>query len=149
MAVGRKNTPLADPFKLTMLIFAVIAFMYFTGEVLKPLALSVLLSFALAPAARLLERCGLPRAAAVVLTVVLSLGLLGGIGYIVGQQLTSLARQLPDYQENIETKLSKVISPGQQSAAGRLRDLADEVTAKMEKPPASKPGGATPIQKVE
>ena len=46
----------ADPFKLTMLIFAVIAFMYFTGEVLKPLALSVLLSFALAPAVRLLER---------------------------------------------------------------------------------------------
>ncbi len=28
-----------------------------------------------------------------------------------------------------------MIKPGQQSAAGRLRDLADEVTAKMEKPP--------------
>ena len=28
------------------MVFAVIAFMYFTGEVLKPLALAVLLSFA-------------------------------------------------------------------------------------------------------
>ena len=127
-----QKTPLAtDPFRMTMLIFAVIAFMYFTGEVLKPLALSVLLSFALAPAARLLERCGLPRVAAVVLTVVFSLGLLGGIGYVVGQQLTSLAKGLPDYQENIEIKLSKVINPGQKSTAGRLKDLADEVTAKM------------------
>jgi predicted PurR-regulated permease PerM len=94
------NTRLdADPFRLTMLIFAIIAFMYFTGEVLKPLALSILLSFALAPAARLLERCGLPRVAAVVLTVVVTLGFLGGIGWVVGQQLTSLAKGLPDYKD--------------------------------------------------
>ena len=65
-----------DPFRVTMMIFAAIGFMYFTGEVLKPLALSVLLSFALAPVANLLERCRLPRAAAVILTVVLSLGVL-------------------------------------------------------------------------
>ena len=84
MTTPHKTSLAADPFRMTMLIFAIIAFMYFTGEVLKPLALSVLLSFALAPAARLLERCGLPRAAAVVLTVVLSLGLLGVIGYVVG-----------------------------------------------------------------
>ena len=50
MAVRRKTPALADPFKLTMLIFAVVAFMYFTGEVLRPLALSVLLGFALVPA---------------------------------------------------------------------------------------------------
>ena len=149
MANAHKNSLGNDPFRMTLLIFAIIAFMYFTGEVLKPLALSVLLSFALAPAARLLERCGLPRAAAVVLTVALSLGLLGGIGYVVGQQLTSLAKLLPDYQGNIEAKLSRVIDPEKPSTAGRLKDLADEVTAKMETPPTSKPGEAVPIQKVE
>ena len=57
LAAQRKTSTPADPFKITMLIFAIIAFMYFAGEVLKPLALSVLLSFALAPVARL------PRAA--------------------------------------------------------------------------------------
>ena len=98
------STP-ADPFKLTLLIFAVIAFLYFAGEILRPLALSVLLSFALAPGTRLLERLRLPRAAAVALTVLVALVLLGGIGYIVGQQLTSLANRLPDYQQNIEEKL--------------------------------------------
>ncbi len=143
------NSLRTDPFQMTLLIFATIAFLYFTGEVLKPLALSVLLSFALAPAARLGERFGLPRVAAVVLTVVLSLGLLGGIGYVVAQQLTSLAIRLPDYQENIEVKLNRVIKPGEQTAANRLKDLADRVTAKMEKPPAPQPGGETPIQKVE
>src|ERR1700729_2224964 len=93
MTATRRASLATDPFRMTMLIFASIAFMYFTGEVLKPLALSILLSFALAPAARLLERCGLPRAASVVLTVVISLGLLAGIGYVVGQQLTSLAKR--------------------------------------------------------
>src|SRR5437667_10920420 len=104
MASSRKAATPADPFQLTILIFAVIGFLYFTGEVLKPLALSVLLSFALAPAVRLLERFGLPRTGAVVLTVVITLGCLGGIGYVVGQQLNSLAKRLPDYQENIQTR---------------------------------------------
>src|SRR4051794_39305223 len=148
MASQRKTPTLADPFKLTLLIFAVIAFMYFTAEVLKPLALSVLLSFALVPMVRLLERRGLPRAASVVLTVVVSLGLLGGIGYLVGQQLTTLATRLPDYQGNIEKKLSGVFQPGQRSTGDRLKDLADQVTAKMEERSAAERGEATPIQKV-
>jgi predicted PurR-regulated permease PerM len=148
MAAQRKTSALADPFKLTLLIFAVIAFMYFTAEVLKPLALSVLLSFALVPAVRLLERRGLPRAASVVLTVVVALGLLGGVGYLVGQQLTTLANRLPDYQGNIEKKLSGVFRPGQRSAGDRLKDLANQVTAKLEEPPAEK-SEATLIQKVE
>jgi predicted PurR-regulated permease PerM len=126
----------ADPFKLTFLIFAVIAFLYFTGEVLKPLALSVLLSFALAPVVRLLERRGLPRAAAVVLSVVVTMGLLGGIGFVVGRQLTALANRLPGYQGNIEKKLRLVIRPDQESAADRLKGLAEHVTAKLEKRPA-------------
>jgi predicted PurR-regulated permease PerM len=87
--------------------------------------------------------------AAVVLTVLITLGLLAGIGYVVGQQLTALANRLPDYEQNIETKLSRVIKPEQESTADRLKDLADHVTAKIEKPPSSNPGEEVPIQKVE
>ena len=54
MTIPDKPARRTDPFRVTMMIFSVIGFMYFTGEVLKPLALSVLLSFALAPAASLL-----------------------------------------------------------------------------------------------
>ncbi len=125
MASKEKFARLSDPFKLTLLIFAIIAFMYFAGEVLKPLALSVLLSFALAPAVRYLERLGLPRPPAVILTVVVTLGLLGGIGYVVGEQLSSLANMLPGYQENIEQKLTRVFKPGEQSTASRLSGLAE------------------------
>ncbi len=151
MAAARKNSTLSDPFQLTMLIFAIIAFMYFTGEVLKPLALSVLLCFALAPAVRMLERVGLPRVAAVVVTVLVALATLGGVGYVVGRQLTSLANRLPDYQDNIENKIRGVIKPGEQSATDKLKNLAAQVTAKMEEPPAAASGSndAAPIQRVE
>jgi predicted PurR-regulated permease PerM len=145
----RRIYTLADPFKLTILIFTIITFMYFAGEVLKPLALSVLLSFSLAPGVRLLERLGLPRVAAVVMTVLITLGLLAVIGYVVGQQLTSLANRLPDYQQNIETKLRGVIKPEQESTTDRLKNMAEQVTAKMEKPPSSGSSGEVPIQKVE
>src|SRR5688572_19991611 len=94
------------PVIITFLILAVVAFMYFAGEVLKPLALAVLLSFALAPFARFFERRGLPRAVAVVVTVVLALGVLGGVGFVVGQQLADLARVLPDKQKQIEDRLA-------------------------------------------
>ena len=151
MSQQRKTTTLTDPFQLTMLIFAVIAFLYFTGEVLKPLALSVLLSFALVPVVRLLERRGLPSAVAVALTVVLALGLMGGIGYVVEQQLTTLATRLPDYEENIEKKLSGMFKqlPEQQSAGNRLQDLARRVSAKLEEPPLPGTDKVPPIQKVE
>ncbi len=41
MTTPQKTALGSDPYRMTMLIFAVIAFMYFTGEVLKPLAQSV------------------------------------------------------------------------------------------------------------
>jgi predicted PurR-regulated permease PerM len=127
-----KTPARVDPFKITLLIFAIVAAMYFTGEVLKPLALSILLSFALVPVTRFLERHGLPRVVAVVLTVVLALGALGGIGFIVGQQLTALADLLPGYQRNIEAKVNSFIKPGQQTTVDRLEEMAERVTAKIQ-----------------
>ncbi|WZO95887.1 AI-2E family transporter [Isosphaeraceae bacterium EP7] len=143
MASSKNASSLSDPYKLPMLIFAIIAFMYFSAEVLKPLALSVLLSFALAPAVKFLERRRFNRVFAVVLVGTLTLVSLGGIGYVVGQQLTSLADKLPDYQDNIEAKLSGVLHPGQQSSLDKVTSLANRVTAKMEGAPTTSAAPAT------
>ena len=60
MAAQRKPFSMDHPVVITLLIFAIIAFMYQAGEVLKPLALAILLSFALVPISKLLERTGCP-----------------------------------------------------------------------------------------
>lgn len=159
MTERRDSSRSIDSFRLSMLIFTIIAFMYFTGPVLKTLTLSILLSFALAPVVRLLERAKLPRALAVILTVLFTLGALGGVGYLVGHELTSLVKRLPDYQENIAIKLNRVLKPAEQSAAARLKSFADDVKASMEatsaagrdvdeKPPAPVAAPA-PVPRVE
>lgn len=135
MANAPRPTPvLDDPFKLTLLILAIIAFMDFAAEVLKPLALAILLSFALAAPVRWLGRVGVPRLVAVVLTAVLALGALGELGYVVGEQLTTLANELPDYQSNIEAKLSRVWSSARPSAVEKLSKMSDEVVARLNQP---------------
>ncbi len=147
--IDRKDSKKTSSSELTLLIFGIIAFMYFTGELLKPLALSVLLSFALTPAARLLERLGLPRTAAAVTSVLIVLLCMGGIGYVVGEQIVSLADRLPNYQENIERKLRRVINPEQQSTADRLSNMMDQMTAKLEKPRGDRSGQLAPLPKVQ
>ncbi|MBX6313261.1 MAG: AI-2E family transporter [Isosphaeraceae bacterium] len=123
------------PVVVTFLIIAIVASMALAAEVLKPLALAILLSFALAPLTRFLERRGLPRVLSVVLTVVLALGALGGIGYAVEKQLTALANELPRYQGNIEGKLQRLIKPHQETALTKANKVAQDVAAQLSEPP--------------
>jgi predicted PurR-regulated permease PerM len=134
MSVRRNTFRLDHPIVITFLIFAVIGFLALASDFLKPLALAVLLSFALAPLASFLERRGVPQKAAVILTVLLALGTLGGITYQVGEQLTKLAndtRSLSRYTENIKTKLSG-LQPSQENALNRIVKVGRSVTGVLE-----------------
>ena len=128
--------------------FATVAFLYFAGEVLKPLALSVLLAFALVPASRLLERIGFPRSAAVVLTVLSVLGFIGVGGSFVAREFASLAAKLPDYQENIELKVGTLVHWRTSATGERLSAMVKEVTTKMEKPRPANSEEAMPTPRV-
>jgi len=97
----------------------VVVVLYFGRDLLVPLVLAVLLSFVLAPLVRLLRRAAIPRAAAVVFTVLLACTVVVAIGGLVGRQATLLAENLPSYQATIRQKLS-----GLQSAGGLLDRLA-------------------------
>ena len=83
----------------------IIAGLYFGREILVPLALALLLGFLLDPIVAWLKRLGLPRLAAVVVVVALSLGAIGLAGIALGNQVSSLSQQLPTYQSNILSKL--------------------------------------------
>lgn len=131
---ARRNTFSMDhPIVLTFLIFAVIGFMSLAAEVLKPLALSILFCFALTPLSRVLERRGISRVPATVLTVVLSLGLLGVTAYVVEGQLVSLANKLPEYEDQILKKIS-VLKPKQETALDRVNNVAEKVASTLDTP---------------
>jgi len=132
----RKASVMSHPVVVTFLIMAIVGAMSIAAEVLKPLALSVLLSFALTPLATLLERrLRLPRAAAVVTTVLLALGTIGGIGYVVVEQLDVLAKRLPDVQPNIEKKL-QIFHSDKKSGLAQGAKMLGEVAKKLDAPDA-------------
>src|SRR5215218_1842633 len=96
--------------RLTLLSsFAIIiAALYFAKEVLIPLALGIMLSFLLAPLVTRLQRWGLNRISGVVIVITVLCAAFGGLGFIVFGQVNDLARKLPQYQSNIEEKVTWV-----------------------------------------
>ena len=110
----------------------IIAGLYFGREILVPLALALLLAFALDPIVGWLKRLGLPRIAAVIVVVALSLGGIVLAGIALGNQVSSLSKELPTYQSNILRKLrdlrASALGPGMLDGAVRtLKVVKEEV----------------------
>src|SRR5688500_1568954 len=85
-------------------VLVVVGALSLAKEVLIPFALAALLSFLLAPVAARLERF-LGRTVGVVVVVLFACGGLGGLGWLLANQLTDLASMLPHYRHNITAKL--------------------------------------------
>jgi predicted PurR-regulated permease PerM len=88
----------------------IIATLFFGRELLVPLALAALLTFMLAPLVTRLER-RLGRVASVLLVVITMCAATGGAGWVLTRQAVDLANQLPNYKENIRTKLKSIQVP--------------------------------------
>ena len=93
-AAGKPSTVVG-----TVVIGAVvIVALYFGRDVFVPMALAILLSFALAPPALLLRRCHFGRVPSVVAVVVVTFIAISGLGVLIGGQFAYLADNLPQYR---------------------------------------------------
>jgi predicted PurR-regulated permease PerM len=121
----------------------VIVALYFGRAVFVPLALAVLLSFALAPLVMRLRRWRFNRVLSVLAAVIIAFSIITGLGVLVGSQIAQLAGQLPEYQTNIVQKIQSLRGQtGVGGAVGRatavLKNLGDEI-AKPEGAANTKP----------
>lgn len=89
-------------------VVLVIGVLYAAQDVLLPIAVSVLLAFVLTPLTAWLERLALPRVAAVLAAVTLAFAILGGIAWLVTDELVDLARDVPKYQQTLVEKIRRV-----------------------------------------
>ncbi len=122
---------------------AVIATMYFAKEILIPLAIAVLLTFVLAPPMRLLRNLGLGRIPAVTVVVLGAFLLILGIGTFLGQQVTDLAKQLPQYQFQIQGKIQSLSEATSGGIFERLSGLLDRLNRQLSTRPPSGPNQAS------
>jgi len=115
----------------------IIASLYWAQAVLIPVALAMLLTFLLSPVVGTLERIALGRLPSVILVVVLTFSLLGGIGWIVTLQFASLANELPNYTVNIRQKIADVRGAGRGGALEKVQQTVEDVKTEMQKGDAS------------
>lgn len=120
----------------------VVAALYLGKEVFVPLVLAILLSFVLSPVVTLLRKARLPRVAAVILSVLMALALIGSAATIIGRQVADLAVKLPTYQATVEQKLGGL----QEGFLGRANSLIRSATHQIENAThqASAPPNAAP-----
>ena len=101
----------------------VVAALYFTREVLVPIALAVLLSFVLSPLVRSLQRLRLPRWLAVVGAVGVALSIALSLATMVVIEVNQLANDLPRYQSTLAEKIHKLRD--QVGSVGVLKNASD------------------------
>jgi len=119
----------------------VVAALYFGQEVLLPVTVAVLLSFVLSPLVNGLRKLHVPHVVAVVFSVTVALGLIGGVAALVGSQLVDVAADLPRYQSTVEAKIDTVRG----ATVKRLSSFATSMRGALHEAP-QQPSSAPPTE---
>lgn len=127
------------PSKLFVPVTAIVTIgaLYLGQAILIPIALAGLFSFLLAPIVRRLYRWHLPWSASVVVVVVLAWAMVIGLGYVVTNQMVSVAAKLPEYQGNITKKLKSLRQ--ETSGLARVSQSVQQLQAELVDATASQP----------
>jgi predicted PurR-regulated permease PerM len=125
----------------------VITGLYVGREVLLPLALAVLLSFVLTPMLLLLRRLKFPRVLSVLIVVSFFFGLIFAVGWLMTQQASQLAEELPRYEGVLADKIralrySAASGPVLENATDALKGLQRELSNPKAEPMADSSGPA-------
>src|SRR3954468_4586909 len=105
------------PFFWLATLVLVVGILALARTVLVPLALAILIAFALTPAVRALER-HLGRALAVTLVVVATIGMVVSFGYLLERQLVDLSGQMSRYSDSMKRKMATLRPSAQGGLAG-------------------------------
>ena len=129
--------------------------LYVAKAIFIPLAVAVLLTFVLAPPARLLRQWGVPRIPAALTVVLLAFISIMGSVLALGQQLNQLASELPKYEYTITHKIqnirSAVANVGTLQSMSKLLNHVNQEISPKEGASASHPEQPQPtsVQVVE
>ena len=108
------NQPIAPAITVTgapsaMLAGVIVVFVLYVGQdLLVPLALSILLSFVLAPLVVALRRLGLPRVPAVIIVALIAAAAIGSLALVMTRQTVQLADNLPRYEQTVREKIREL-----------------------------------------
>jgi predicted PurR-regulated permease PerM len=154
------HTPLLarvnGPWVALLTLVLIVGVLWAAKAVLMPLALGIILAFTLTPLVRQFDRLRLPRSAGVALTMLLALGVVGGLGYVVFDQFTELSTQITQYTSSMRRKVAD-LRLGNDAAFRQFTRTVDRVTEQLDEnatdlrraqPVRVVPARITPIERV-
>jgi predicted PurR-regulated permease PerM len=112
-----------------------VATLYFGRDVFVPVALSILLSFVLAPLVHALQDFRVPRAISVIGVVLLAFSIIFVIGGVIATQMTQLAGELPRYESNMRAKIQSLRgTAAANNTLERAADVLQDLSKELNKP---------------
>ncbi|KQT60834.1 transporter [Methylobacterium sp. Leaf456] len=143
----RRALPVVTALASLLLVVTVAGALYFGRDILVPVALAILLSFVLLPAVRVLRRMRVPRAAAVLVVVVLAFGILAAVGGLIAREAAQLATDLPRYSLTLRDKITALRAAtaergGLSDTFSGFFDMAEEVGKELQPPAPETTGDA-------
>lgn len=127
----------------------VIAALFVARDVLIPITLAVMLSFVLSPLVTALRRTGLPRAASVLVAVLMTFGLIALVAVLLASQASTLAADAPRYATAVQQKLEalerRATSEANLVSRWFTRSAGHVPTPVAAPTPAAAPGATSPL----
>ena len=135
-------------------IAVVAAVLHFGEDVFLPLAIAMLITFALSPLVTYLRNKGLPMLVTVLAVVTLAFAVIGLFLMVVATQMSQLAVNLPTFQANIVTKLDNLQATGDGTGivsrvTGMIAAINAEIGATSVQPDVAAPAAPMPVEVVE
>jgi predicted PurR-regulated permease PerM len=128
-----QDSPAQNPL---LVLAVVIVVLYLARAVLIPLALALTLSFLLAPMVTWLQKLSMGRVPAVALVMLISVATVGGMAWVVADQLLEVANDLPKYALNIHHRIEAFHFPTD-SGLGRATKSLEEIDKEFSELPAN------------
>ena len=115
-----------------------VAILYFARDVFLPLAIALLLTFALAPIVSFLRGVGVPKIVSVIASVLAAFAVVAMFSFIVATQVSEVAQNAPTYQANIVAKIRSLKESGTESGIiDRLSRVVERVGREINQPEQS------------
>jgi predicted PurR-regulated permease PerM len=108
-------------------LYLIVAILITATSVLVPIALGVILAFALNPVVRFFGRLRLPHVIGVALCMAMLFSMVGGLGYVLGSQVAELSDQATRYSSSIRQKVRELQKQRSVSLGG-LTKTVDKIT---------------------
>src|ERR1039458_2225944 len=132
---AHSKSPVSSGLRNIAILVAVVGVLYMARELLIPLAFAVTLSLILAPAIAWMQRLHMGRIPAALLVMVLAITGAAAIGWMIFNDLVTVANQLPEYQANIHKKLEAIRAPNT-GAVGRAAASVKQLGKELAHPPS-------------